>query len=56
MKLFLQIICFAAFSTPIFAFILTKNKTWAERKNLFIYSFAGPVAATLGLYLLNKWN
>ncbi len=56
MKLFLQIVCVAAFTTPVFAFLLTKNKTWAERKSLFLYSFAGPGLAVLGLYLLSKWH
>lgn len=56
MKLFLQIVCVAAFTAPVFAFLLTKNKTWTERKSLFIYSFVGPVASILGFYLLSKWH
>jgi hypothetical protein len=56
MKLFLQIVCFAIFSLPIWSFIFTKGQTFAAKKKMILLSFIGPVLGTVGLYLLGRMH
>lgn len=42
----------ALFSAPIWGLFFIKNKTYEQRKRMFLLLFIGPVLATLGLLFL----